>query len=70
MKGIFNTFNQTTSYTLQKKKKMSSIKYEKYEMAGAIRYINFSGDYDKFYEWKENTKSIARHMNILKYLIK
>ena len=28
----------------------------------------FSGDYDKFDEWKEKTKEIARHRGILKYL--
>ena len=37
-------------------------------MAGAIRYIKFSGDYDKFDEWKDKTKSIASHKGILKYL--
>ena len=39
-------------------------------MVEAIRYIKFSGDYDKFDEWKENTKAIARHKGILKYLKK
>ena len=39
-------------------------------MAGAIRYINFSGDYENFDYWKENTKSITRHKGILKYLTK
>ena len=39
-------------------------------MSGAIRYIKFSGDYEKFYYWKENNKSIARHKGIPKYLTK
>ena len=39
-------------------------------MAGAIRYIKFSGYYDKFGEWKEKTKAITRHNGILKYLTK
>ena len=39
-------------------------------MAGAIRYINFSGDYDKFDECKQKTKAIARHKVLLKYLTK
>ena len=47
---------------------MSSTKYERDQMNVAIRYIKFSGDYNKFGEWKENTKSIARHKGILKYL--
>ena len=49
---------------------MSSIKDELGEMAGAISYIKFSGDYDKFDQWKENTKPISRHKVILKYLTK
>ena len=49
---------------------MSSIKEERYEMAGDIRYIKFSGDYENFDEWKENTKAISRHKGILKYLTK
>ena len=40
---------------------MSSTKDEKEGMDGAIRYIKFCGDYDKFDEWKEKTKSISRH---------
>ena len=48
----------------------SSTKDEREEMVGAIRYIKFSGDYDKFYEWNKNTNTIARHKGILKYLIK
>ena len=36
----------------------------------AIIYINFSGDYDKFYKWMEYTKSITRHKGVLKYLTK
>ena len=39
-------------------------------MAGAIRYIKFSGDYGMFYAWKNKTKAIARHKGILKYLTK
>ena len=39
-------------------------------MAGAIRYIKFSGDYEKVCEWKEEKKSIAGYKGILKYLIK
>ena len=40
------------------------------DMAGSIRYINFSGYYNKLDEWKENTKAIAIHKVILKYLTK
>ena len=32
--------------------------------------IKFSGDYDKFDEWKEKTKAISRHKGILKYRTK
>ena len=39
-------------------------------MAGTIRYIKFSGDYEFFCECKENTKSIARQKGILKYVTK
>ena len=39
-------------------------------MAGYIRSINFSGDYDKFDVWKDITKAIASHMGIQKYLTK
>ena len=39
-------------------------------MAGPIRYIKFSGDYDEFDEWKEKTKEISSHKGILKYLTK
>ena len=39
---------------------MSIIKDEGDEVAGANRYINFSGEYDKFYCWKEKKKAIAR----------
>ena len=49
---------------------MSIIKEEKYEMEGAIRYIKFIGNYEKFDEWKEKTKAISRHKEILEYLIK
>ena len=31
---------------------MSSIKDEGYDMARDIRYIKFSGDYEKFEYWK------------------
>ena len=36
-------------------------------MTGAIVYIKFSGEYDKFDEWKEKTKAITRHKSSLKY---
>ena len=36
-------------------------------MDGSTRYTNLSGDYDKFYEWKEKTKEISRHKGTLKY---
>ena len=36
-------------------------------MSGPIRYINFSADYNKFDEWKENTNLIAGHKVILGY---
>ena len=49
---------------------MSSIKEERDDMYGAIRYIKFSGDYDNFDDWKEKTKAIDRHTDILKYLTK
>ena len=48
----------------------SSTKDEIDNMTGSIRYIKFSGDYDKFDEWKENTKAIFRHKGILKYMTK
>ena len=37
-------------------------------MEGSIRYINFRGYYDKFYECKERSKPIARHKGVLKYI--
>ena len=43
---------------------------EREDMARFIRYINISGDYEKFDQWKENNKEIARHKGILKYLTK
>ena len=49
---------------------MSIIKEEQDDMSGAIRYIKFIGDYEKFDEWKEKTKEISRHKEILEYLIK
>ena len=52
------------------KKMKPSPREEREEMSGAIRYINFSGDYENFDEWKENTKAIFRHKGILKYLTK
>ena len=39
-------------------------------MNGYIIYIKFSGDYDKFDEWKEIIKEVSRYMGILKYLRK
>ena len=39
-------------------------------MAGAIRYIKFSGDYEKFDEGKEKNKAITRHKGTIKYLTK
>ena len=49
---------------------MSSIKGKIYDMAGAIRYIKFSGDDEKFDERKWKTKAVAIHKGILKYLTK
>ena len=50
---------------------MTSIpKPEREDMAGVVIYIKFSGNYDKFYEWKEKTKAISRHKGILNYLTK
>ena len=46
---------------------MSSTKKKRYEMNGTIINIKFSGGYDKLYDWKEQTKVIARHKGILKY---
>ena len=57
-----------TSYKI--KNKLSSIKDEINDMAGAIRYINFSGDYEIFDERKEKTKAIYGHKGIIKYLTK
>ena len=48
----------------------SSTKDERADMSGAIMYIKFNGDYDKFDEQKENTREIAIHKGILKYLTK
>ena len=59
-----------TSYTLQEKNKMSRINDETDQVAGSIRRIKFSGDYDKFYQWNENTKAVDRHKGILKYTTK
>ena len=39
-------------------------------MDGSIRYIKFSGDYDKFDEWKQKTNAISRYKGIFKYLTK
>ena len=49
---------------------MFRIKEEINETYGSIRYIKFSGDYDKFYGWKEKTKTIAGQKMILKYIKK
>ena len=49
---------------------ISITKDERNEMAGAISYIKFSGDYDKSDERKEKTRVIARHKGILKYATK
>ena len=57
-------------YTPQEKKMTSSTKDERDEMAGAIRYIKFTGEYDNFEEWREKTKAIYKHKGILKYLTK
>ena len=35
-------------------------------MAGSIRYIKFSGEYDKFDDWKDKTKEIDRQMALKK----
>ena len=48
----------------------SRTKDERDEMAGAIRYIKFTGEYDNFEEWREKTKAIYKHKGILKYLTK
>ena len=47
---------------------MSSTREKRYEMDTAIRYIKFSGDYEKFDEWKGKNKVIERQKCILKYL--
>ena len=49
---------------------MSGINDERYEVAGAIRCINFSGEYDMFCQQKGNTKAIERHKGIIKYTTK
>ena len=49
---------------------MSNIKEERDDMPGDIRYIKFSGDYDKFDECKESTNSISIHKGILKNITK
>ena len=59
-----------TSYNIQEKNNMSSIKDEKDEMSGAIKYITFSGGYNKFDGRKEKTKEIFGHKDIIKYLTK
>ena len=48
----------------------SILREEGEETAGAIKYIKLSEYHDKFYEWKENPKTIYRHKGILKYLTK
>ena len=48
----------------------SSPRERREDKAGAIRYIKFSGKYNKFHEWKEKIKAIARHKGILQYLTK
>ena len=67
---IFNTFNWTTHYPQQDKKKIKNTIEERDYMDGAIIYIKFSGDYDKFDEWKEKTKAIAIQKGIFKYVTK
>ena len=37
---------------------MSSNKEEIDEITGDIRYIKFSGYYDKFYEWEEKPRQL------------
>ena len=49
---------------------ISLTKDERYDMSGAIRYIKFSGDYNKFGECKKKTEAIFRHEGILKCLTK
>ena len=39
-------------------------------MDGVIRYIKFSGYYDKFGQWKKITNAISIHNIILNYLTK
>ena len=45
-------------------------KKEIWDMAGAIKYIKFSEEYENFYECKEKTKGISRQKSIIKYLTK
>ena len=59
-----------TRYTPKEKNMTTSTNNEREEIPGAIRYINFSGDYDNFEKWKEKTKAITRHKGILEYLTK
>ena len=40
----------------RRNKKMSSIKEQQYYITGDIRYIKFIEAYNKFDDWKENTK--------------
>ena len=49
---------------------MSSINDERDDVDGDIRCIKFSGDHEKFDQWKEKTKDIARHKGILKNMTK
>ena len=48
-----------TRYSQKQNNTISSSKDEREETDGAIRYIKFSGDYDKFDELRENKKSIV-----------
>ena len=53
-----------------KKEEYAKHKKERYEIAEDIRYINFSGDYDKFDQCTEKNKASERHKGTLKYLTK
>ena len=39
-------------------------------MAGSIRSIKFIGGYEKFDVWKEKTREISEHKDILKHKTK
>ena len=49
---------------------MPRIKEERDDVAGAMRWIKFSGNYDKFDERKEKANEISKHKVILNYITK